>query len=58
MASTTPRASGFWMDARIPSHYPEDEGDVEQQSLLPEQEGIESDGRTPVCRIIVFHSLE
>ncbi|KAG6885648.1 hypothetical protein C0993_011782 [Termitomyces sp. T159_Od127] len=51
MASITPRASGFWTDARMPSHYSEDEGDVEQQSLIPEQD-VESDGRTPLDKTI------
>ncbi|KAG6860790.1 hypothetical protein C0995_007596 [Termitomyces sp. Mi166 len=51
MASITPRASGFWTDTGVPSYFPEDEGDdadVEQQNLIQEQEGVDSDGRTPL----------
>ncbi|KAF5377815.1 hypothetical protein D9615_006670 [Tricholomella constricta] len=54
MASITPRASGLWTDSRMSSYFPDDEADdadVEQQNLIPEDDG-QQDGRTPLDKTI------
>ncbi|KAG6812305.1 hypothetical protein H0H92_003478 [Tricholoma furcatifolium] len=53
MNPTSPRASSFWSDARMPNYFPEDDGDdvdVEQQNLIAED--LEYDDRTPLDKTI------
>ncbi|KAG6919261.1 hypothetical protein DXG01_008057 [Tephrocybe rancida] len=55
MALITPRASGFWTDARMSNYFPDDEGDgldVEQQNLIPDDDSDLGDERTPLDKTI------